>query len=426
MKLFRLTSVLLCCALLSSFLILPASAVDDDDYYSVPAVSDGSVPSASLGGLVLASATSWDTDDRYTLNGIYKFIQYLTTSPISYNSGSIVGLLHQILDASIPNSGTNFRLIGGNGTNDFLKDLFDKTTNFYDYVSGENIAGNLGNIQRNTLASADRILTTNTALNAIHDRVASEVSLSSFKVLFSAFAPLNQEFPGSPVSFGSYFSKLFAFTANPSHIRSSSEEVSDLTNLGFGYNVYTNMPDGSYAGSWYSFSGILSSLVAGITLPGSHPGISGGQRTLYSRLSQIQEVLASDDDLAMREDQKENVEQVKKDFITGKSGKTSLGKDDFGSLSSVGGTFKDTISLNGQSSLSDLTSGLADADTAGQGWFSQATKDSLDAVSGSTSSESTVSTFSDDGLYSVDVDPDPYHMQGFEENYAWLWGDDDG
>ena len=143
--------------------------------------------------------------------------------------------------------------------------------------------------------------------------------------------------------------------------------------------------------------------------------------TLRGMVRRLQETLASDDDRQLAENYKENREQAEKDFLSGKSGKTSLGKDDFGSLSSVGGTFKDTISLNGQSSLSDLTSGLVDADTTGQGWFSQATKDSLDAVSGS--SDSSVSTFSDDGLCSVDVDPDPYHMQGFENNYSWLWGD---
>lgn len=146
--------------------------------------------------------------------------------------------------------------------------------------------------------------------------------------------------------------------------------------------------------------------------------------TLYRMVKLLQETLASEDDRQLTENYKDNRKQAETDFLSGQSGKTSLGKDDFGSLSSVGGTFKDAISLNGQSSIGDLTSGLSDADTAGQGWFSQATKDSLDAVSDSGSSESTVSTFSDDGLTSVDVDPDPYHMQGFEDNYAWLWGDD--
>lgn len=187
------------------------------------------------------------------------------------------------------------------------------------------------------------------------------------------------------------------------------------------FDETTHLPTAWYQDSWYSVIGNIYG-----TLFNDYKTLNTGQWSFYHYVKRLTDVLANDDDLAMREDQKENVDQVKKDFITGQSGKTSLGKDDFGSLSSVGGTFKDTISLNGQSSLSDLTSGLADADTAGQGWFSQATKDSLDAVPGSGSSESTVSTFSDDGLTSVDVDSDPYHMQGFEDNYAWLWGDDDG
>lgn len=158
----------------------------------------------------------------------------------------------------------------------------------------------------------------------------------------------------------------------------------------------------------------------GLTTDSTNP--YGGDYTLFHYVKNLSETLASEDDKQLAENYKENREQAERDFLSGKSGKTSLGKDDFGSLSSVGGTFKDTISLNGQASISDLSSGLSDADTAGQGWFSQTTKDCLDAVS----SESTVSTFSDDGLSSVDVDPDPYHMQGFEDHYSWLWGDDDG
>lgn len=170
-----------------------------------------------------------------------------------------------------------------------------------------------------------------------------------------------------------------------------------------------------------SFGQFMSTYMFNMTIDGF---IKNQGYTVYHYLKNLSDVLAPEDDKKLAQSQKENREQIENDFLNGSSGKTSLGKDDFGSLSSVGGTFKDTISLNGQSSLSDLTSGLADADTAGQGWFSQATKDSLDTVSGSGSSESTVSTFSDDGLSSVDLDPDPYHMQGFEDNYAWLWGDD--
>lgn len=408
MKFIRLTSVFLCCALLSSFLILPVSAVDDDDYYSTPAVSDGSalVAPVSLGGIALASATSWDTTDRSTLQGIYKFIQYITTAPSSYSNGSIIGLLHQILDSSIPNAGTNFRLIGSKGTNDFLKDLFDKTTNFYNYVSGENIAGNLGDIQRNTLASASRLLDSNSYLSSIFGKVATEETLSAFKTLFSANnIGCGDNYHNFIKAFGMFFGYE---TGNTGAYYYPIWRGTDASDRVLRYD------------SWASVVGNLYSNLTSLY----NPNMTDGHTFLWY-VSMLQDVLASEDDKKLADSQKENREQIEKDFVSGSSGKTSLGKDDFGSLSSVGGTFKDTISLNGQSSLGDLTSGLSDADTVGQGWFSQATKDSLDAVSGS-SSESTVSTFSDDGLTSVDVDPDPYHMQGFEDNYAWLWGDDDG
>lgn len=413
MKFIRLTSVFLCCALLSSFLILPASAVDDMDYYSAPSVSDGSasVAPASLGGILLASATSWDTNDRATLQGIYKFIQYMSTAPSSYSDGSVIGLLHRILDnggisGSVPNAVTNFRLYrNGTGTNGLLFDIFTKIGDVLPQGYGTSALSWLSSINSN-LMKVDT------------SGLATEYTLSSFENLFTSFGYLNQEFPASSkASIGDYFSKMFGFTSN--YFGSQSTPA-------FAYPIWVNKLDGSgiTPERFMSWSSFISLLADTMFLDGYMNSAVGGGRTLYGRISQLQEVLASDQDFAMREDQKENVDQVKKDFITGQSGKTSLGKDDFGSLSSVGGTFKDAISLNGQSSISDLTSGLSDADAAGQGWFSQATKDSLDAVSGSGSSETTVSTFSDDGLTSVDVDPDPYHMQGFEDNYAWLWGDD--
>lgn len=394
MKIIRLTSVFLCCALLSSLLILPASAVDDDDdYYSVPAVSDvsASVAPASLGGVLLASATQWSTDDQAVLRGIYKFIQYLTTAPSSYSDGSLIGLLHRILNksgSSIPNADSNFKLYrNGTGTNGLLFDIFTKIGDVLPHGYGTSALSWLSTISSNVMKAASE-----DTLSAVSDKVATESSLAK---LVGTFSTRIYDIGPTRVDFGQFLYSTFGpystlFSPNP------------------GRNI--------------GFNNLLSSLGYALTFDGTN--LYDGDRTLYSRIRQLQEVLASDEDLAIREDQKENVDQVKKDFITGQSGKTSLGKDDFGSLSSVGGIFKDTISLNGQSSIADLSSGLADADTAGQGWFSQATKDSLDAVSGSGSSESTVSTFSVDGLTSVDVDPDPYHMQGFEVNYAWLWGDD--
>lgn len=134
--------------------------------------------------------------------------------------------------------------------------------------------------------------------------------------------------------------------------------------------------------------------------------------TLYHYVKNLSETLASDDYKKLAESQKENREQIGKDFLGGSSGQTSLGKSDFGDLSSVGGVVKDSISLNGQSTITGFTSGLSDADSAGQGWFSASTRDALDAVSFSDSSLSRASS----------RDSDPYNMRGFSEHYAWLNG----
>lgn len=134
--------------------------------------------------------------------------------------------------------------------------------------------------------------------------------------------------------------------------------------------------------------------------------------TLYHYVKNLSETLASDDDKKLAESQKANREEIDKDFASGSSGQTSLGPSDFGDLSTVGGTIKDSISLNGQSSVSGFTSGLSDADKEGQGWFSASTRDALDAVSSSDSFHSRAPA----------RDSDPYNMRGFSEHYAWLNG----
>lgn len=374
MKFLRLTSVLLCCALLSSFLTLSASAADDMDYYSLPPVGGG-VPSTAFLYPVDPAATGdgWTSADSDRLCDIW---QALTDSS-SGNAGSIAYCVWWIWN--------------------YIKD---------------DIRSSLGNIDRNTSVTASRILDTNSLLGSINtavsgiDGYATENTLSSFSSAFSFIFAGDGDSPGLDSSY-------------PFHVYwlPTDSETGYGVNMNLSFRKFiAHLYRGLMVDSFYKLDGLDSQ-----GNPYSYTG-----PTLYRMVKLLQETLASEDDRQLAENYKENRKQAEQDFLSGKSGKTSLGKDDFGSLSSVGGTFKDTISLNGQSSLSDLTSGLADADTTGQGWFSQATKDSLDAVSGSGSSEFTVSTFSDDGLSSVDVDSDPYHMQGFEDNYAWLWGDDDG
>lgn len=168
------------------------------------------------------------------------------------------------------------------------------------------------------------------------------------------------------------------------------------------------------------------------------------ERTLYSRFKQLQEVLASDDDLQLKQDNKSNEDAATDAFVNGNSSKTSLGPGDIGNLKDVGGTFNDLTSLNGQSSVSSFLSGITSADGTGQGWFSEATRASLDAVSAPVTTTCLVRktwrgekaltySISDDTsvnvvrspapLRSPVVDRDPYNMSGFEDNYNWLWGD---
>ena len=132
--------------------------------------------------------------------------------------------------------------------------------------------------------------------------------------------------------------------------------------------------------------------------------------TLYHYVKNLSETLASDDYKKLAASQEENREQIAKDFVNGSSGQTSLGKSDFSDLSSVGSVVKDSISLNGQSSVSGFTSGLSDADKQGQGWFSASTRDALDSVSSSSSSKA------------LRAYGDPYNMAGFSEHYSWLYG----
>ena len=171
---------------------------------------------------------------------------------------------------------------------------------------------------------------------------------------------------------------------------------------------------------------------------------NGYRRTLYGLISQFQQVLASDDDLALKNDNKANLDAATDAFVNGNSSQTSLGTGDIGNLKDVGGTFNDLTSLNGQSSVSSFFSGLTSADGTGQGWFSESTRASLDAVSAPVTStrlvrktwrgeKSLYYSISDDTSVNVvrspaparapAADPDPYNMSGFDDNYNWLWGD---
>lgn len=194
---------------------------------------------------------------------------------------------------------------------------------------------------------------------------------------------------------------------------------------------------------YYSFGSLFSFLVQNLFSDLPYDGWGGGG-TLYHRIKMLQETLASDDDLALKQDNKANEDAATDAFVNGNSSKTSLGSGDIGNLKDVGGTFNDLTSLNGQSSVSSFLSGLTSADGTGQGWFSEATRASLDAVSSPVTTtrlvrktwrgeKSLTYSISDDTSVNVVrspaparapvLDSDPYNMSGFADNYNWLWGD---
>lgn len=191
---------------------------------------------------------------------------------------------------------------------------------------------------------------------------------------------------------------------------------------------------------WFSFGGMIDRFWANLTCD----SYGRSRLSLYGLVHQLQQVLASGDDLQLKKDNKANEDAATDAFVNGNSSKTSLGTGDIGNLKDVGGTFNDLTSLNGQSSVTSFLSGLTSADGTGQGWFSEATRASLDAVSAPVTTTRLVRktwrgekaltySISDDTFVYVvrspaparapAVDFDPYNMSGFEDNYNWLWGD---
>lgn len=370
----RLTSFLLVLSL-SFSLSLPAFAVDDIDYYSLPPVEGG--PSLAVDWPV--NPAEFSNDDSRTLTRIYEIIQYLYLSPASWQSNSVIGFLEKIYDLLPSNLRTNFALQGGDGTNAILDGIRGWVMQTYNYLSSDNIAGNLGNIQRNTAVSADRLLSLVNAVSGING-FATEDTLSSLSSAFASF-------------FGIW---KYNYDNNTWPVSVSPDGTLVKTNW---KTYYLNM---------------LRNLTYDTAL-------SSDSLTLRGMVKRLQETLASDDDRQLAENQKENREQVEQDFLSGKSDKTSLGKGDFSNASQVGGALHDTFNMGGAAKVSDFLSGFGSAGSESQAWFSQTTANNLNAVEAGDVTQG-VSTFSDDGETMVDVDPDPYNMASIFDRYSWLEG----
>lgn len=382
----RLTSFILVLALFFS-LSLPAFAVDDSNYYSLPPVGGSEPPTASF---YPVNPAEFDNSDSQTLTNIYKVIQYLYLSPASWQPHSIIGFLDRILDAIPSNLDANFALQGGDGTNSILDDIRKWTMFSYNYLSSDNIAGNLGNIQRNTAAIGDFILSSNTLLGSINDAVtglngfATEHTLSGLD---------------------SYFRDYFSY----------GDSISTSNTSGHRF-MYRDFRGSDY---FVSLPYLLYTMERTLIWDGN---LTTGVPTIYRMLHLLQDTLASEDDRKLAENYKENREQAEKDFLSGKSDKTSLGKGDFHNASQVGGALNDTFNMGGASKVSDFVSGFGSAGQESLSWFSDTTANNLDGVTVAGNSISGVSTFSDDGETMVDVDPDPYNMAEISERYEWLEG----
>lgn len=351
--------------------------------------------------LSVSASAEFTSSDSRTLTDIYKVIQYLNLSPGSWQRNSVIGFLERILNAIPSNLSTNFALQGGEGTNSLLNSNLKYLQNLYNYVSGSNIAGNLGEIQRNTLATADRVLGISSKVSTVDTHIQGGNSI--LESINTAVGGINGYATENTLSaFVSYFDDAFGTGASG--------------NWSFPYEL--SFGDYSTLGNWPTF---VSSLSRNLTFDGSFDS-SAGPPTLYRMIKLLQETLASEDDRKLAENYKDNREQAEKDFLNGQSGKTSLGKGDFNNASQVGGALNDTFNMGGASKVSDFVSGFGSAGEESLSWFSDTTSKNLDGVTVAGNSTSGVSTFSDDGKNSVDVDPDPYNMAEISVRYDWLEG----
>lgn len=301
--------------------------------------------------------------------------------------------------------------------------LGDALTDIYNLDSG--LVQRVIEIQSKIDASNQHLGTISSSLGTIDSHIGSGFELNHNDL--TSFAAQNH----------SDFSSLLAFF-NDTFTTQYLGPKSTYSNA-YRFQLYDYDNDVFYR--WYSLGGLIVRYFSNFTCD---TPIFSGRPSLYGAVHQLQQVLASDDDLQLKKDNKANVEAATDAFVNGSSSKTSLGTGDIGNLKDVGGTFNDLTSLNGQSSVTSFLNGLTSADGTGQGWFSEATRASLDAVSTPVTTTRLVQktwrgekslTYSISADTSVNVvsspaparapaaDPDPYNMSGFDDNYNWLWGD---
>lgn len=364
---------------------------------------------ALLSSFTVFASAEFTSSDSSTLTEIKKQVQAIRDQ-LGYPPGGFSSLRDAVnhIANNLPASPTDYSTT--------LSNIYKNTSSIYSRLA------DLSNIKENTYQSSSAVNRMETVLGRINDSV-----LGSYTKL-------------SGINDALYYTDLKR--------RSISEIIVDFMGI-FGDLEYLELFDSADSENFQYYSNPMSrnSLLtaASLTLNGFFkPELSNGdaasQPTLYKLLYDLWVVHADADDLALKNANKANVDAATDAFVNGNSSKTSLGTGDIGNLKDVGGTFNDLTSLNGQSSVTSFLNGLTSADGIGQGWFSEATRASLDAVSSSAATtnlvqetwrgeKSLIATVSEDTSVNVVESPapasdsDPYNMSGFEDNYNWLWGD---
>lgn len=301
--------------------------------------------------------------------------------------------------------------------------LGDALTDIYNVNSG--LVQRVIEIGSEVMTSNQHLGTISSSLGVIDSHIGSGFELNHEDL--TSFASQNHSDLSSLLSF-------FDETFTTRYLGPQSEYSN-----GYRFQLYDYDNDVYYR--WFSLGGLIVRYFANLTCD---TPLFSGRPSLYGAVHQLQQVLASDGDLQLKKDNKANEDAATDAFVNGSSSKTSLGTGDIGNLKDVGGSFNDLTSLNGQSSVSSFLNGLSSADGTGQGWFSEATRASLDAVSAPVTTtrlvrkhwrgeKSLTYSISEDTSVNVVMSPapafasaadsDPYNMSGFEDNYNWLWGD---
>lgn len=360
---------------------------------------------ALLSSFTLSASATFDSSDSTTLSNIYKQLTAIRDE-LGYPSGNWSSLrraVNYIADHMPSSSSVDYSTV--------LSKIYSNTSSLASTV--EAIKGDTNNISHRSTDILNKLADISTNIGTAQIAITNHLD--------SGFAQNHSD-----------FSFLFDSVFDPAPSGLSLSQ-------GGSYRYPIAYGDGKmYYGSFGNFI-----LFAINNLTSDSPLFYGGP-TLFHVAHQLQQVLASDDDLQLKQDNKANEDAATDAFVNGNSSKTSLGTGDIGNLKDVGGTFNDLTSLNGQSSVSSFLSGLTSADGTGQGWFSEATRASLDAVSTPVTTTNLVRktwrgekslTYSISADTFVNVvsspapvrasaaDPDPYNMSGFEDNYNWLWGD---